>query len=54
MRDGFVTQPSLGQTAGVQLNLRNVTFLNVVDVFIILRFLPPCQGFSGSIPRLIR
>jgi hypothetical protein len=28
MRDGFVTQPSLGQTAGVQLDLRNVTFLN--------------------------
>jgi hypothetical protein len=54
MRDGFVTQPSLGQTAGVQLFLRNFTFLNVVDVFIILRSLPPSQGLSGPIPKLLK
>ena len=49
MRDGFVTQPSLGQTAGIVTTcLKNVTFLNVVDVFIILRFPAFVKSPNGS------
>jgi hypothetical protein len=45
MRDGLVILPSLGSGRSVTTCLGIVTFLNVVDVFIILRDVRPVNPF---------